>query len=250
MEGQTGAHPEAGADPLDDLVDLLAGRARPRADPPLVVGVAGGVAVGKTVLARRLALDLRARHGLAAVVVSSDGFLHTNAELDRRGLAHRKGYPESYDVEAIEAFLVAVRAGHGPLQVPEYDHLRYDVGPARREVPVAPVVLFEGVNVLHFADRLDLGVFVEAAEPDMRRWFLARLRGLLVEAADVPDAYLAPVAHLDPDAVAGLAEAVWEQVNLPNLVEAIEPTAARADVVVVKGPDHAVLELRWRPTDR
>jgi type I pantothenate kinase len=34
-------------------------------------------------------------------------------------------------------------------------------------------------------------------------------------------------------------------VNLPNLVDHIEPTRARADVVVRKGPDHAIREVRW-----
>ena len=245
-----------GGDRLGDLVDLVANLRARRGDlageaptGPLVVGIAGGVAAGKTVVAGRLARALSARHGLATAVVSSDGFLRTNAELEALGLGARKGWPESYDTDAIEAFLTDVRAGTDPLQVPEYDHLRYDVRPGRRAVAQAPVVVFEGVNVLRFADRLDLGVYVDAPEPELRRWFLERLRDLLVEAADVPDAYLAPVAHLDPDAVAGMAETVWEQVNLPNLREAIEPTRDHADVVVVKGPDHTVREVRRRADD-
>ncbi len=31
--------------------------------------------------------------------------------------------------------------------------------------------------------------------------------------------------------------------NLPNLREAIEPTRDRADVVVVKGPNHEISEI-------
>ena len=34
-----------------------------------------------------------------------------------------------------------------------------------------------------------------------------------------------------------------EAINLPNLRESIEPTRAHADVVVVKGPDHEVVEV-------
>ena len=43
-----------------------------------------------------------------------------------------------------------------------------------------------------------------------------------------------------------MAVGVWEAINLPNLREHIEPTRDHADVVVVKGPDHGVAELRLR----
>jgi type I pantothenate kinase len=233
-------------DDLAPLADLIAERVVALHGTSLLVGIAGGVSVGKSTIAMRTAALLSERHGLGASVVASDGFLHSTAELSARGLSTRKGFPESYDHDAIRAFIGAVRDGQDPLTVPVYDHLFYDVLPDAQPVAAAPVVILEGVNVLHFADDLDLAVYVDATEPDMRRWFVRRVLGLRDEAADVPGAYLHPFATADDDAVAAMAVGVWEAINLPNLRESIEPTRDRADVVVVKGPDHGIAELRLR----
>ena len=211
-----------------------------------VVGIGGGVAAGKSRLASDLAEVLAADHGLDSLIVASDGFLLPNRELARRGLIDRKGFPESYDVEAIEAFLLEVRRRPATIEVPVYDHLLYDVLAERRRAGSAAVVLFEGVNVLRFADRLDLGIYLDVAEPDMRRWFVERVLQLRTEAADVPDAYLHPVARFDDAWVSEMAAGVWDAVNAPNLVEHIEPTRARAEVVVVKGADHSIIDVRLR----
>jgi type I pantothenate kinase len=215
-----------------------------------IVGIAGGVAAGKSRFAADLAEQLAADHRLDAVVVPSDGFLLSNRELEHRGLTERKGFPESYDRVAIDVFLADVRAGRDELHVPVYDHLRYDVVAERRRVGRAAVVLFEGINVLRFADRLDLAIYLHADEVDLRRWFVGRVLQLRTEAATVPDAYLAPVAHWDDETVSRFASGVWDAVNGPNLVDHIEPTRAAADVVVVKGPDHVLVEVIERPEGR
>ena len=175
-------------DDLAPIADLVAERAAGRGDATLVVGLAGGVSVGKSTLAAGVASRLAERAGIDALVVSSDGFLQPTAVLAERGLLARKGFPESYDHEAIEAFVAAIRAGADELHVPVYDHLFYDVLPERRVVRRPPVVLFEGVNVLHHAELLDLTIYVDAAEPDMRRWYVRRVLGLRDEAASVPGA--------------------------------------------------------------
>jgi type I pantothenate kinase len=233
-------------DDLAPLAALVATRVAASDGERLLVGLAGGVSVGKSTIAAALAERLATHHGLTTAVVASDGFLCSTAELAERGLTARKGFPESYDHHAIEAFLAAVRAGVDPLRVPVYDHLFYDVLPEPELVPRTPVVIFEGVNVLHFADHLDLGVYVDAAEPDMRRWYVRRVLALREEAAGVPGSHLHPLADLDDDTVEAMAISVWAAINLPNLHEAIEPTRDRADVVVVKGPDHSIAELRLR----
>ena len=233
-------------DDLSPIADLVAARAGDRTGGTVVVGLAGGVSVGKSSFAASVGAVLDERHGLSTVVVSSDGFLHPTAVLTEQGMLHRKGYPESYDHAAIEAFLAAVRAGEPELRVPVYDHLFYDVLPERLVVARPAVLVFEGVNVLHFAERFDLAVYLDAAEPDMRRWYVQRVLRLRDEAASVPGAYLHPFRDASEEEVAAMAVGVWETVNLPNLRDAIEPTRDRAHVVVVKGPDHTVVEIHRR----
>jgi type I pantothenate kinase len=231
---------------VQQLAALVAARvpAHGAASSTTIVGLGGGVAAGKSRLAEELAEVLVAEHRIDVLVVASDGFLLPNRELQHRGLLDCKGFPESYDVDAIDAFLTDVRAGQEMLELPVYDHLLYDVLDERRPGLRAAVLVFEGVNVLHFADRLDVAVYLDATEADLRRWFAERVLQLRTLAAGVPDAYLAPVADWDDDVVTEMAGAVWDAVNGPNLQQHIEPTRERADIVVTKASDHSLTEVR------
>ena len=79
---------------------------------PFVIGVAGSVAVGKSTTSRVLR-ELLARwpHHPRVELVTTDGFLLPNAELDRRGLLGRKGFPESYDQRGLLRFLAGGEVG-------------------------------------------------------------------------------------------------------------------------------------------
>ncbi|MFX5464908.1 type I pantothenate kinase, partial [Acinetobacter baumannii] len=77
-----------------------------------VIGVAGSVAVGKSTIARLLReLMSRWPDTPRVELVTTDGFLYPNAELERRGLMDRKGFPESYDRRALVEFLSEVKSG-------------------------------------------------------------------------------------------------------------------------------------------
>jgi type I pantothenate kinase len=214
---------------------------------PVVVGIAGGVAAGKT----RLADDVRdALIGLRVDVVATDGFLFPNAELARRGLGSRKGFPETYDVERLRALLQAVRAGELPQSVPSYSHDTYDVSDTARVVEPLDVLIIEGVNVLTtVADLLDVGVYLDAAEADLEGWYRDRFVTLCAAGRDDPTSFYRAFADLDAEAVAALATRVSRDVNQVNLREHIAPSRDLATCVIVKGPDHAVLRVRMRDDD-
>ena len=44
-------------------------------------------------------------------LITTDGFLYPNAELETRGIMHRKGFPESYDRMALLKFVADVKSG-------------------------------------------------------------------------------------------------------------------------------------------
>jgi type I pantothenate kinase len=232
-----------------------------RSPTPFMIGIAGGVAVGKSTTARVLQALLRARDGSARVeLLTTDGFLLPNEELERRGLMDRKGFPESYDRHGLVSTLALLRAGAPEVVTPVYSHLHYDVVPGERQVIHRPdVLIVEGLSVLQtpsgatpgevlVADFFDLAVYVDAAESDMAGWFTDRLLALCESARTQPDAYLHRFSGLAEADLRALAREVWAGINLVNLRENVAPTRARAHVVVEKGSDHRVRRVvlrRW-----
>jgi len=91
----------------------------------------------------------------------------------------------------------------------------------------------------------DVRLALDAAPADVERWYVARFQELVLDAADDPDSFYAGWVGLPPADVADLARAVWATVNLHNLTEHIDPTRARADVILHKGPDHRILSVEW-----
>jgi type I pantothenate kinase len=219
---------------------------------PVVVGVAGAVAVGKTTFAQALECALAAAPAGSSParrveVVGTDGFLLPNAELAARGLTARKGFPESYDAPALRAFVAQMRSG-AEARVPVYSHRVYDVVPNEERVVLpSDVVIVEGVNALAaLPGLLDVAVYVEADEADVESWYLARFRELRRAAADDPHSFyrgFAGMTDADADAV---ARHVWREINVVNLHEHIEPSREHAHCVVAKARDHSVRSVTIR----
>ena len=225
------------------IVELA--RSRPRADgAPVVVGITGAVASGKSTFAAEVATAA----GTATDVVSTDGFLYPNAELEARGLIAHKGFPESYDVDRLRVFVDEVHSGAPMVMVPQYSHELYDVG---GEVPLTlrddAMVIVEGVNTLGaLADQLELGVYLDAAEEDLERWYVTRFLALCAEAENDAASFYRQFTAMTVSEIESLARQTWRSVNLVNLRDHIAPTRALADCVVTKGPDHDIVAIEVR----
>lgn len=217
------------------------------ADGPVVVGIAGSVAAGKTTLAEALRVELE-QSDVATTVVGTDTFLFPNRVLFERGLMARKGFPESYDVVALLAFVDAVRTSRDAVAIPIYSHESYDIvvdGRVIVQPADADVVVIEGINTLGaLAHQLDLGVYIDAPEADLARWYVKRFQQLCRQAGDNPTSFYRMFETLDDEEIEAIALETWRSVNLVVLRDHVAPTRALADVILVKGPDHAVLELR------
>ncbi|MBM7785909.1 type I pantothenate kinase [Tenggerimyces flavus] len=228
---------------------------------PYVIGVAGSVAVGKSTVARLLR-ELLARwpDHPRVELVTTDGFLLPNAELERRGLMERKGFPESYDQRALLRFVVAVKSGVPVVTAPIYSHLVYDIVPDKRlEVHSPDILLVEGLNVLQPArirtdgrrglavsDFFDFSIYLDAAPGDVRQWYVNRFLKLRETAFRDPASFFRRFADLSQAEAVTLAGQIWDSINGPNLEQNILPTRGRARLVLHKAVDHTVTRVRLR----
>jgi type I pantothenate kinase len=225
-----------------------------------VIGIAGSVAVGKSTTAR-LMRELLARwpQHPRVELVTTDGFLLPNAELERRGLLQRKGFPESYDRRALLRFVAEVKSGVDEVTAPVYSHLVYDVTDEQVVLRSPDIVIVEGLNVLSPArvrtdgrqglavsDFFDFGVYVDAATDDIRRWYVDRFLHLRSTAFRDPASYFRRYAALSEAEATSSAEHLWDTINGPNLRTNILPTRGRATLVLRKDGDHAVRWVRLR----
>jgi type I pantothenate kinase len=96
------------------------------------------------------------------------------------------------------------------------------------------------------SDFFDFGLYVDAPEPDIRRWYVERFLLLRATAFKEPQSYFHRYASLSDDAAEQTAETIWDTINGPNLRENILPTRERAHLVLVKGRDHRVDEVWLR----
>ncbi|MGR0221096.1 type I pantothenate kinase [Agromyces sp. ZXT2-6] len=224
---------------------------------PFVIGVAGSVAVGKSTIARLLReLLARWEHTPRVELVTTDGFLFPNAELERRGLMERKGFPESYDRRALLRFVSEVKAGAPEVRAPFYSHLAYDIVPdAQVTVRRPDVLIVEGLNVLQPAspghklavsDLFDFSIYVDARTGDIARWYEERFLKLQRGAFANPRSFFHRFASLSEDEARARARSIWQSINEPNLLQNIRPTRSRASLVLRKGSDHAVSSVLLR----
>ncbi len=231
-----------------------------RPPTPFVIGIAGSVAVGKSTSARLLQLLLSRWERTPRVdLVTTDGFLLPNAELKKRGLMGRKGFPESYDRAALIDFVAQVKAGQSNVTVPVYSHVTYDVVEGEQIIVNHPdILIVEGLNVLQpartghdepgvaLSDYFDFRLYVDGDPHDIERWYVSRFLQLRETAFADPNSFFHNYAGLSDQEARDTALGLWHGINLPNLEKNIAPTRPRATLILRKGADHLVQDIYVR----
>lgn len=234
---------------------------KPAEKVPYIIGIAGSVAVGKSTAARIIqALLARWPNHPKVDLITTDGFLYPNRVLEHKGIMNRKGFPESYDVRKLIQFVADVKSGVPEVKAPIYSHLEYDILQNESLTIRQPdIVIIEGLNVLQsnrpgkargpqlfLSDFFDFSIYVDADEKDIQNWYLSRFHTLRETAFKNPNSYFHRYISLSDEEADAFARRIWKEINGPNLRENIAPTKRRADLILEKGPTHAMKGVQLR----
>jgi uridine kinase len=205
--------------------------AMPTASRPFLIGVAGGTCAGKTVVCERLA-ELAGPSLLTLIRLDSYQVDHTHQSAEERA-ATNYDHPDAYDWDLLNQHLAALTNGDTVL-APTYDFAVHNRSNVVREVQPAPVVVVEGILVLHHAalrELLDLKVYIDA-DADLR--FIRRLTRDVAERGRTIDSIIAQ----------------YVSTVRPGHEQYVEPSKRHADLIVPFGGENeraiAVLLARVR----
>ena len=228
---------------------------------PYIISIAGSVAVGKSTTARILQalLDRWPEHPKVELI-TTDGFLYPNHELEARGLMKKKGFPLSYDMRRLVNFVADIKAGAASVSAPVYSHHSYDIVPgAEKRVEQPDILIIEGLNVLQsgmdyphdphhvfVSDFVDFSIYVDAEESLLKTWYVERFLKFRQSAFADPDCYLHHYATLSEAESIAIASQIWDEINYPNLKSNILPTRERASLILTKGAAHAIEQVKLR----
>ncbi|QLB20528.1 type I pantothenate kinase [Vespertiliibacter pulmonis] len=228
---------------------------------PYIISIAGSVSVGKSTSARILQALLASWPTERKVsLVTTDGFLYPLSILEEKNLLKRKGFPESYDTHRLIQFISDIKAGKRKIKAPIYSHLTYDIVPDKfNEIDQPDIVILEGLNVLqagiHYpsnphnifvSDFVDFSVYVDADEELLLKWYINRFLKFRRSAFSDPNSYFHHYSKLSEQEAISIATKIWNEINGLNLRNNILPSRERANLILVKGEDHAVQTVKLR----
>lgn len=189
---------------------------------PVVIGIAGGSASGKTLISKRLKSAFE--HLNSIVIIRQDDYYkdQSNMSMEERLLTNYD-HPFAFDNSLLVSHLDQLLLEQ-PIQKPVYDFVNYTRSSIIETIFPADVVVLEGLFVLedeNIRKRLDIKVFVDA-QADVR--FIRRLM------RDV---------HQRGRTLESVVEQYTTTVRLMH-EQFIEPSKKHADIIIPQGGKNEV----------
>eukprot|EP00124_Ichthyophonus_hoferi_P000652 Ihof_evm23s25 gene=Ihof_evmTU23s25 len=189
---------------------------------PLMIGVCGGTASGKTTVCEMI-MDLlgnQSDDSHMAVLIHQDSFYRSVSDDEDMEL-YNFDHPDSFDDALMYDCLYKLSQGE-PVDIPIYDFITHKRTSETLRIHPAPVMLFEGILSLYhknIRDLFDLKLFVDC-DPDTR---LARR-------------VLRDIEHRGRN----LDSVLWQYVQFvkPSFDDFIWPTKKYADIIIPRGSDN------------
>ncbi|MDE4008720.1 type I pantothenate kinase [Glaesserella parasuis] len=228
---------------------------------PYIISLTGSVSVGKSTSARILQALLSEWPEKRKVdLITTDGFLYPLKTLQERNLMKRKGFPESYDIHRLIEFVFDIKSGKRNVEAPVFSHLTYDIIPDQfNEVDQPDIVILEGLNMLQsgmnyphsphsvfVSDFVDFSIYVDADETLLKDWYIHRFLKFRRSAFSDPHSYFHHYSKLSEQEAIATASTIWDEINGLNLRKNILPSRERANLILVKGEDHAIETVKLR----
>lgn len=228
---------------------------------PYIISIAGSVSVGKSTSARILqALLSHYPEDRRVDLITTDGFLYPLATLEAKNLLKKKGFPESYDIHRLIAFVSDIKSGKRNVKAPIYSHLTYDIIPDKFNTVDQPdILILEGLNVLQsgmnypasphnvfVSDFVDFSIYVDAEETLLKEWYIDRFLKFRRSSFSDPNSYFHHYAALSEKEAIETASKIWDEINGLNLKKNILPSRERANLILQKGHNHEIEQVKLR----
>lgn len=219
---------------------------------PFVIGVSGGVAAGKSTVARLLA-ELLSKHNpdWNVDLITTDGYILPKKELLAQGIMSKKGFPESYESNTLIQHLKSIKDGEN-VPTYTYSHLTYDrLKDDYHYVDQPDILIIEGVNIFQVhghaeqlvSDYIDYKIFLDVSLDLMKSWYIQRFLKLQQSAFQKPESHFYQYKNLTQHEAVKLATQLWNDINELNVINNIYPTKSRADLILHKAENHTIDNL-------
>ena len=224
---------------------------------PYIIGFNGSVSSGKSYISDKCSEQLNKNCNVKTIVLSTDNFIFPNKKLEKMGIMHRKGFPESYDMIALKKVIIAIKQNKS-VKVPIYDQSISDISKKRNTIPVGiDIVILEGINILQtnnlitankmrviLSDYIDLSIYIDAHEKAIIHWFLERLEKKKTHWKK--KGIKRNLTKKNNRKFKKWGVKIWNDINKVNLEKFILPFKERADIILFKNKNHRVTKMAIR----